>query len=130
MSPILNKIKIGAAIVAGLFIFLALVYKLSPDSSSAKRTPAVKEGNLKDTWERFDIPLGKSCDVITNNENTAVVVRPNGDELLAYTMDVTGVATFISTGEPVKGKINRRVTHILYRGEGTNVGTPYVILCY
>lgn len=135
----MNFIQTLVKVVVGLLAFVllgAFFTRLSPSKPASSLVSArgvgevMKEGTLKDTWERFDIPVGKGCDVYTNVENTLVAVRPNGDYSLAYNMDPTGIGTFASTGEPVGAKINRRILYILYRGEGSNVGTPYVVLCW
>jgi hypothetical protein len=128
MSPILNKIKIGVAIMVGLFIFLTLVLKLSPDSLSSQRNLTTREGVLKDTWDRYDIPEGKFCSVYPEREDAVVTIRPNGDELLAHQMSFNGVASFVANGEPVT-RINMRVKYLLYKGEGPSVGAPYKVIC-
>lgn len=91
--------------------------------------PVLKSGILTENWERFDIPEGETCAAYPEREDALVTMRPNGDTLTAHRMNYSGVATFVTNGEPVKGRINMRVKYILFRGEGSSIGAPYKVIC-
>lgn len=117
--------------VIGAVIPVAAVFAAFLPEGGSSGGPALKtahSGKLPAEWERFEIPPGKFCSVYPAEESAKVTIRPNGDELLAHTMNYSGVATMVLTGEPVK-RIAIRTRYLLYRAEGESVGTPYAIDC-